>query len=276
MGQWVVSVLGHSPLPHITFYVGNRGVARLLPCRLTPSITTRRGRRPAACSGSPPMCLARTWHIPGVDLPWTPACPALPPAHGPVAARGRFSRAGARTRSPSAPHAAASPTAPTGPPPSEARGRLPHTGQQSKAPAPQGRCDRSPPHGQDHPARTATMTVPPASPDRLCRTLLPKARSPARQRHPRTDARDRAPRPRTRGRPACAPPAQQASCSPAPPSRPSAHSPFPSAPPQGSHRGGHVHMHARLSGSRQAGTRDRRGPSEAVRGRPITAGLRGS
>ena len=26
------------------------------------------------------MCLAQTWHIPGVDLPWTPACPALPPA----------------------------------------------------------------------------------------------------------------------------------------------------------------------------------------------------
>ena len=39
-------------------------------------MTTRRGRRPAARSGSPPMCLAQTWHIPGVDLPRTPACPA--------------------------------------------------------------------------------------------------------------------------------------------------------------------------------------------------------
>lgn len=36
-----------------------------------------------------------------------------------------------------------------------------------------------------------------------------------------------------------------------------------SAPPRG-----HTGMHARLSGSRQAGTRDRRGPSVAVRGKP--------
>ena len=33
-------------------------------------------------------------------------------------------------------------------------------------------------------------------------------------------------------------------------------------------RAGHTGMHARLSGSRQAGTRDRRGPSVAVRGKP--------
>ena len=32
--------------------------------------------------------------------------------------------------------------------------------------------------------------------------------------------------------------------------------------------GGHTGMHARLSGSRQAGIRDRRGPSVAVRGKP--------
>jgi len=42
-------------------------------------------------------------------------------------------------------------------------------------------------------------------------------------------------------------------------------------PPPGNHRGrqaGCTGMHARLSGSRQAETRDRRGPSVAVRGKP--------
>ena len=42
-------------------------------------------------------------------------------------------------------------------------------------------------------------------------------------------------------------------------------------PPPANHRGrqaGCTAMHARLSGSRQAGTRDRRGPSVAVRGKP--------
>ena len=38
--------------------------------------------------GSPSMCLAQTWHIPGVDLPRTPARPAWPPVPGPAAGRG--------------------------------------------------------------------------------------------------------------------------------------------------------------------------------------------
>jgi len=45
---------------------------------------------------------------------------------------------------------------------------------------------------------------------------------------------------------------------------------FPGRPPPVNHRGrqaGCTGMHARLSGSRQAGTRDRRGPSVAVRGK---------
>jgi hypothetical protein len=100
-----------------------------------------------------------------------------------------------------------------------------------------------------------------------CRT----ARSPAGRRHPRTGARDRAPRRRTRGRPAPAPPARPPSRSPGSAVQPSAHPPSPAAPPPANHRGrqaGCTGMHARLSGSRQAGTRDRRGPSVAVRGKP--------
>ena len=53
--------------------------------------------------------------------------------------------------------------------------------------------------------------------------------------------------------------------------QPSAYPPSPAAPSPANHRGrqaGCTGMHARLSGSRQAGTRDRRGPSVAVRGKP--------
>jgi hypothetical protein len=53
--------------------------------------------------------------------------------------------------------------------------------------------------------------------------------------------------------------------------QPSAHPPSPAAPSPANHRGrqaGCTGMHARLSGSRQAGTRDRRGPYAAVRGKP--------
>jgi hypothetical protein len=80
------------------------------------------------------------------------------------------------------------------------------------------------------PALTATVTVPPAAPDRLCRTLLPNS-SPAGRRHPRTGARDRAPRLRTRGRPAPAPPARPPSRSPGSAAQPSAHPPSPAARP---------------------------------------------
>jgi hypothetical protein len=53
--------------------------------------------------------------------------------------------------------------------------------------------------------------------------------------------------------------------------QPSAHPPSPAAPSPANHRGrqaGCTGTHARLSGSRQAGTRDRRDPSVAVRGKP--------
>jgi hypothetical protein len=101
---------------------------------------------------------------------------------------------------------------------------------------------------------------------RYCRT----ARSPAGRRHPRRGARDRAPRLRTRGRPVPSRPVRPLSRSPG--SRPAISAPaFPGRPSRGNHRGrqaGCTGMHARLSGSRQAGTRDRRRPSVAVRGKP--------
>jgi hypothetical protein len=68
------------------------------------------------------MCLAQTWHIPGVSLPWTSACPAVPPAPG----QGRLSRTAVLAnqvtiRPPRRryPHRAASP------PPDPAPGHLP-------------------------------------------------------------------------------------------------------------------------------------------------------
>ncbi len=101
---------------------------------------------------------------------------------------------------------------------------------------------------------------------RYCRT----ARSPAGRRHPRRGTRDRAPRLRTRGRPVPSRPVRPLSRSPG--SRPAISAPaFPGRPPPANHRGrqaGCTGMHARLSGSRPAGTRDRRGPSVAVRGKP--------
>jgi len=209
--------------------------------------------------------------MPGIYLAWT--------FHGPRRARP------CRQRTVQPPGGAGS-AVPTGGPrrqarhPSEARGRLPHPCQHSKAPAPHGRRDRSPPHGQDRPpARTATVTVPPADPTGYAGHYCRTARSPAGRRHPRTGARDGAPRRRTCGRPAHAPPDRQASRSPGPPSRPSAHPPFPPAPPQGKATGppgGHTGMHARLTGSRQAGTRNRRGPSGALLAKPVTAGPRGA
>jgi hypothetical protein len=55
-------------------YADNGGVAHFDPgVQRAPSITTRRGRRPAARSGSPPICLAYTWRGPSTD----PGVPGL-------------------------------------------------------------------------------------------------------------------------------------------------------------------------------------------------------
>ncbi len=103
---------------------------------------------------------------------------------------------------------------------------------------------------------TATVIVSPGPPsgygECCCRTF----RSPAVRRRLRTGAQDRAPRPRTLGRHAPAPPARQAS-----------RSPGSLAQPSGT-QAGCTGMLSQLSRTRQAGTRDRRGPSVAVRGKP--------
>ena len=144
----------------------------------------------------------------------------------------------ARTRSPSACHAAASPTARPGPPPAPAPGRLPHHRQRHATPAHRGRCDqcRAAHRTMPPPAVTATVTVSPrARPTGYTGRYCRKSRSRARQRRPRTGAPGRAPRPRTSGPPAPAPPARPASRSPEPPAQSSAHPPFPRRPPRENH-----------------------------------------
>ncbi len=124
------------------------------------------------------------------------------------------------------------------------------------------------------PALTAAVTVP----ARCARLAVPDAIAEqlAHQQGGVIPARvpgDRALRLRTRGRPVPSRPVRPLSRSPG--SRPAISTPaFPGRPVPGNHRGrqaGCTGMHARLSGSRQAGARDRRGPSVAVRGRPWKA-----
>jgi hypothetical protein len=127
------------------------------------------------------MCLAQTWHIPGVDLPRTPACPA---ASARSSGRGRFSRAAARTRSPSARRAAA-PTARPVPPPAPAPGRLPPHYRRPAAAAPPGPPRSLASTRTTPPAvRTATVTVSPAAPEPPCRTLFPNSSPAARPSSP--------------------------------------------------------------------------------------------
>jgi hypothetical protein len=176
----------------------------------------------------------------------------------------------ARTRSPSAPHAAAIPTAPRGPQRAEAPGRLPHPGQHGTAPTPQGRCDRSPPHGQDR-RPPLTATVPPAAPDRLCRTLLPDSSLTSRA----ASSPHRCPEPITPTANARATRARSPRLATVTLSRifgPAIIAPRLPRPPAPAHHRGrqamYTGMRARLSCSRQAGTRYRRGPFVAVRGKP--------
>src|SRR6266571_3311801 len=150
----------------------------------------------AARSGSASMCLAQTWHIPGVDLPRTRR--AVPPAPGPAAARGRFSRAAvlAEYWPGHRPPAASPPPPPRGQsrhqPQPPAIFRLTTAGPQlrhTRAAAVSASTRTTPPV-----ARTVTVTVFPAAPEPLCRTLFPNS-SLAARRHPGTDAPARAPRP---------------------------------------------------------------------------------
>ena len=179
--------------------------------------------------------------------------------------------AAARTRSPSARHAAASPTARRGPPPAQAPGRLPHHRQQAQLRRP-GAAAISDLHPDDAaPAVTATVTVSPRPPDRLYRTLLPKSSLTSRITTSPHGCPGRAPRPRSPGRPAPAPAARPASRSPGPPPQPSAHPPSPAARAPGKSPGppGRTHGDAR-STQRRTSSRDTP-PERPVRGRPWKA-----
>jgi len=254
----------------ILLYAGNRGVARFDPgAQLTPSITTRRGRRPAARSGSPPICLPRTWHIPGVDLPRTRR--ARPCRQRTVQLPGG---AGSAVPQPGPGH-----RPPATPPPAPAGGQLRH---QPQPPAtfrlttagPQLRhtpaaavSDLDPDHAAGGPDRDrdrlpfrARAAMPDAVPEQLAHQQ--SGVIPARMPRPEHPGRERP------GNPAPAPPARPPSRSPEQPPWPSSHPPSPppaSRKPPGT-AAGHTGMHARLGGPRQAGKRRRRGPSVAVRG----------
>jgi hypothetical protein len=179
--------------------------------------------------------------------------------------------AAARTRSPSARHAAAIPTARPGPQRAEAPGGLPHPGQQSKAPAPQCRCDRSPPHGQDCPRADRDRDRParsarPAVPDTIAEQLAHQQGGVIPARVPGTEHPDceRA------GDPRPLRPARPPSRSPGSPAPPSAHPPSPAARPRHiTGPAGRVYGNAR-STQRHRSSRNRR-PARPVRGCPWKA-----
>ena len=182
------------------------------------------------------------------------------------------SRAAARTRSPSARHAAATPTAPRGPPQLKppAAFRIPASRAQLRhlraAAIGHLHTDKAVPRAdrdRDRPARSAR----PAMPDTIAEQLAHQQGGVIPARVPGTEhpACERAGDPRP-----LRPPGHRHAL-PDPPAQPSAHPPSPAAPPPeitGSRQAGYTGMHARLSGARQAGTRGQRGPSVAVRGKP--------
>ena len=154
------------------------GGLRLQPPARELALARAAGDVLAARSRSPSMCLAQTWHIPGVDLPRTPAGPAVPPAPGPDAGRGRSSRAAARTRSPSARRVAAAPTARPAPPPAQPQPpaifRLTTAGPQLRHPRAAAVSDLDPDHAacsldrhRDRLPRSARTAMPDAVPEQL-------------------------------------------------------------------------------------------------------------
>ena len=183
----------------------------------------------------------------------------------------RVSRTAARTRSLSARDAVASPTVPPGQPPSEARGRLPHPGQQGAVrvprPAPVGDLDPDhavprPDRDRDRSARSA-RSARPTIPDPIAEKLGHQQGGVVPARVPGTKY------PTYEGAGNLGPLRPSGKRHAFPNSRPSHQRTCPSPPAPGRSPGRRADtqgMHAQLSGTRQAGTRDRRGPSVAVRG----------
>jgi hypothetical protein len=225
------------------------------PCGLAAVALGANARRDHGRSGLP-GCTSRRPDV-------YPCTPALPSSPGLAARRETLNHAASRTRSGlrprrRQPHRAASPATSQSPQPSSA--------------SPSDGCSSVPPGSRDQllstrttpsSALTATVTVSPGASEPPCRTLLPNsspssaASSPHGCLGPSTAPTDvRAIRARS-ARPATVTlswipgPAISA---PVFPGRPAPRQVTGAAEPD-------VRMHARLSGSRQAGTRDRHGPS---------------
>jgi len=216
--------------------------------------------------GSPSMCLAQTWHIPGVDLPRTPARPAWPPVPGPAAGRG-----GSAVPQPEPGHRppAASPPPPRGQsrhqPQPPAIFRLTTAGPQLRHTRAAAVSDLDPDHASGSPDRDRDRlpcSARAAVPDAVGEQLAHQQRGAILARVPRPGhpGRERA------GNPACS--ARPPSRSPGQPPWPPADPPCPARPRPGKPPGaaaGHTAMHARLGGPRRA--RDTP-PARPVRGRP--------
>ena len=130
------------------------------------------------------------------------------------------------------------------------------------------------------PARTATVTIPPAAPDGLCRTLLPKSSHQQNSDIPARVTRAEHPAHECPGEPCPLRPSGKRHALPN--RQPSHHRtpPFPAAPPRETGRaaGGHREMHAQLGRERQAGHTASADPvrgssvvADPVRGRPRKA-----
>jgi hypothetical protein len=209
-------------------------------------------------SDMPGADLAYTWRGPSTD-------PGVPAASARSSGRGRFSRAAARIRSPSARRAAASPSWRPAPPLASAPGRLPpHYRRAAAAASPAAAAgDLDPDHAAGGPdcdrlPFRARAAMPDAVPEQLPGSA---ASSPHGCPGPSTPAVNaRATRARS-ARPATVTLSRTtalATSAPASPARPR-----PGKPPGTA--AGHTGMHARPGGPRQAGKRRRRGPSVAVR-----------
>jgi hypothetical protein len=182
--------------------------------------------------------------------------------------RGRFSRAAARTRSPSARRAAASPTWQPAPSPVRVPAifRVTIRFPQPCTPwAPQSvTSTRITPSA----ARTATVTISPAAPEPLCRARCCRTAHQQRGVIPGRMPRAEHPDCERPGNPGPLRPPGHCHALPAPPPWPSAHPPFP-RPPQGTIRPpGRTHRCTPDSAARvKPGNARQRGPSVAVRGR---------
>ena len=175
-----------------------------------------------------------------------------------------------RTRSASALRAVASPTAPRGPRRAEALGRLPHPGQHGNSGTPGPPRSVTSTRTTPSPALTATVTVSPAAPDPLCRTLLPNSSLTSRA----ASSPHGCPRPSTpptNARATLARSARPATVTLSRTAGPAISAPaFPGRPAPGNHRGRQAEHGNARSTQRRTSSRNTP-PARPVRGRPWKA-----